>query len=88
MPGDQSALHPGGIRVGTAAITTRGMNAIDMQQVASLLDKALKICISIQKDGAKSLKELTLAAEIDDRVKGLKGDVESLAVQFPMPGGW
>lgn len=88
VPGDQSALQPGGIRIGTAAITTRGMNVGDMQQIAHFLDKALKISISIQKSGAKLLKDFTLAAEVDERVRELRGDVERLAVQFPMPGGY
>ena len=54
VPGDQSALHPGGIRVGTAAITTRGMNVGDMQQVALFLDRALRIAIvNSTKRGAR-----------------------------------
>ena len=81
-------MSPGGIRIGTAAITTRGMDVDDMQQVASFLDRALTIAISIQQKGVKALKDFTLVAEVDERVKELKRDVERFATQFPMPGGY
>ncbi|GGS04544.1 serine hydroxymethyltransferase [Deinococcus sedimenti] len=38
----EKILHGGGIRIGTPAITTRGMVERDMQTVADLIDRALK----------------------------------------------
>ena len=35
VPGDKSALSPGGVRVGTPAMTTRGMKEADFVVVAS-----------------------------------------------------
>ncbi len=39
--GDKSALKPSGIRIGTPAITTRGLKPKDMDQVADFIDRAL-----------------------------------------------
>ncbi|GAA5513585.1 serine hydroxymethyltransferase [Deinococcus carri] len=38
----EKILHGGGIRIGTPAVTTRGMKEADMQTVADLIDRALK----------------------------------------------
>jgi glycine hydroxymethyltransferase len=38
---DKSPLVTSGIRLGTAAVTTRGMNQGDMQQIADLIDRVL-----------------------------------------------
>ena len=38
----EKILHGGGIRIGTPAVTTRGMAESDMQTVADLIDRALK----------------------------------------------
>ena len=43
MIGDKSALTPGGIRLGTPALTTRGMLENDMERVAEFLIKALVV---------------------------------------------
>lgn len=47
-------MDPSGIRLGTPAITTRGMKEKDMKRVAELIDKAL-----MQKDNPKELKKIT-----------------------------
>ncbi|KEF33948.1 MULTISPECIES: serine hydroxymethyltransferase [Deinococcus] len=38
----EKILHGGGIRLGTPAVTTRGMTEADMPRVADLIDRALK----------------------------------------------
>ena len=39
--GDKSAVTPGGIRLGTGALTTRGMMEADMQTIAGFMLKAI-----------------------------------------------
>lgn len=43
VPGDKSALNPSGIRLGTPALTTRGLVEKDMAQVVYFIDKALQL---------------------------------------------
>lgn len=43
VPGDRSALKPGGIRIGTPAMTTRGFQPTDFVRVADILDRAVNI---------------------------------------------
>ena len=38
--GDKSAAAPGGVRLGTPALTSRGMGAQDFEQVAAMLHEA------------------------------------------------
>lgn len=41
--GDRSAVSPGGVRIGTPALTTRGFTAADFEKVAELLHKAVLV---------------------------------------------
>jgi glycine hydroxymethyltransferase len=40
---DVSAFNPGGVRLGTLAMTTRGMNAKDMRQIADFITRVVQI---------------------------------------------
>ncbi|ANB11456.1 glycine hydroxymethyltransferase SHM1 [Sugiyamaella lignohabitans] len=91
VPGDKSALVPGGIRVGTPAMTTRGFTTADFEKVASYIDRAVKIAVSIKEDAAsKGLKqkvaEFRAAAETLPEVEQLKNEVTEWALTFPVPG--
>ena len=39
VPGDKSAIIPGGVRIGTPALTTRGFKEDDFVKVANYLDR-------------------------------------------------
>ena len=41
--GDKSAVNPGGIRLGTPAMTTRGMKEPEMEVIATFVLKAVEI---------------------------------------------
>ena len=53
--GDKSPLNPGGIRLGTAAMTTRKFSKEEFIKVAKLLDKVVNLCINIQNKSGKKL---------------------------------
>lgn len=43
VPGDRSAMNPGGLRMGSPAMTTRGFQAGEFERVAGIIDRAIKI---------------------------------------------
>lgn len=47
IPGDKSAVTPGGVRIGTPAVTTRGYLEEDMHQVAEFLDRVINLSADI-----------------------------------------
>ena len=40
-PGDKSALKPGGLRIGSPALTSRNLKEEDFRHVVELLDKGI-----------------------------------------------
>ena len=43
VPGDKSAVVPGGIRIGTPALTTRGLKEADFVKVADFIHRAVQV---------------------------------------------
>ncbi len=92
--GDKSALVPGGIRIGTPALTTRGFTEADFERVADLIHRGVETASSLAKTVAASggkLKEFNAAVDAAQGAGGaaiaaLRKDVEELAGAFPMPG--
>lgn len=48
IPGDTSAINPGGVRLGTAALTSRGLDEEDFDQVAEFLHQGCELAIEAQ----------------------------------------
>jgi glycine hydroxymethyltransferase len=57
VPGDRSALVPGGLRMGTPAMTTRGFTEDDFVRVADVVDRAVAIAIRVDKAARKEATE-------------------------------
>lgn len=84
--GDVSAMTPGGVRLGFAALTSRGMKEADMEKVVDFLHRAVQLSLEIQKTSGKKLVDFNKAAASHEGVKKLSDDVEAFATKFPLPG--
>lgn len=49
VPGDKSAMKPGGLRMGSPAMTTRGLLPDDFVRVADIVDRAVTITQNLDK---------------------------------------
>jgi glycine hydroxymethyltransferase len=79
-------LSPNGVRVGTPAVTTRGMKEPEMEKIADFIDRVIKICIDVQAVSGKNIKDFTAAIEHNDDIKAIKKEVEEFSKQFFIPG--
>ena len=84
--GDKSAQSPGGVRIGTPALTTRGLKEADFKKVAGFLDRAVKISLDVQKTSGKKLKDFVAALPNNKDIPVLAHEVAEFATSFPMPG--
>ena len=89
VPGDTSALFPGGVRLGAHALTSRGFNEENFVKVVDMIDEAVDIAKTVQGK-SKKLKDFKEVLETDPTVTEqcaeLKSRVNQFASQFPMPG--
>uniref|UniRef100_A0A9L0TRK5 Serine hydroxymethyltransferase, cytosolic n=1 Tax=Equus caballus TaxID=9796 RepID=A0A9L0TRK5_HORSE len=91
-PGDRSALRPSGLRLGTPALTSRGLLEKEFQKVAQFIHRGIELTLQIQNDvGIKAtLKEFKEKLAGDEKhqqaVRALREEVESFASLFPLPG--
>ncbi|KAL7530761.1 hypothetical protein ACHAWF_003505 [Thalassiosira exigua] len=97
IPGDTSAINPGGVRLGSPALTSRGLDAKDFDRVAEFLDRGCRLAVEVQeaaREESEDRRVLLRAFEAklgeDDRLRteleALRQDVESFASKFDMPG--
>ena len=91
IPGDKSALTPGGIRMGTPALTSRGFVEEDFVQVANFFDRAVEIAVRLKgTDGGKKLKGFremcAVGPGVDLELEQLRADVSAFAESFPTVG--
>jgi len=87
--GDKSAVTPGGVRLGTCAMTTRGLKEDDFKQVGAFIHQGIQEALKIQADGGGSkmkLKDFEVACQKSPAIQQLKKDVVAFAKQFPFPG--
>lgn len=90
VPGDKSALNPSGIRLGTPALTTRGLLENDMARVVDFIDRGLKLSKEISIVSGPKLADFKRVLHEDPALNGkvlaLKKEVQEYSEKFPMPG--
>ncbi|KXX77282.1 Serine hydroxymethyltransferase, cytosolic [Madurella mycetomatis] len=94
VPGDRSALTPGGLRIGTPAMTSRGFGEADFERVAAYIDTSIKICKEVQAalpKEANKLKDFKVKVASGEvaRINELKKEISEWSQTFPLPvEGW
>ncbi|KAJ4708163.1 Serine hydroxymethyltransferase [Melia azedarach] len=92
VPGDKSALVPGGIRIGSPAMTTRGFTEKEFIAVADFIHEGVQITLEAKQlvKGSKLQDFMKVVTSPDftllNTVSDLRGRVETLTTQFPIPG--
>jgi glycine hydroxymethyltransferase len=79
-------MTPGGVRLGTPALTTRGMTEAHMAQIADYCVRAIAISKRVQEKAGKKLDDFVKYLPEDEEVPKLAAEVKAFASQFPMPG--
>ena len=88
IPGDKSALVPGGVRIGAPAMTTRGLGEEDFKKIVGYIDFAVnyakEIQASLPKD-ANKLKDFKSAiANGSEKLLEVRNEISQWAGSFPL----
>jgi glycine hydroxymethyltransferase len=89
VPGDKSALNPSGIRLGTPALTTRGLVESDIDRVVDFIDRGLKLSRAIAEVSGPKLVDFKTACHSEQfasKISALRAEVETYSSQFSLPG--
>lgn len=79
LPYDKGgAFKPSGVRLGTPAITTRGLKEPEMKKLAGWMKKVAEICAEAGDE--EELKKY------DKELETIKTEVKKMALEFPVPG--
>merc|ERR1712003_133481 len=83
--GDASALSPGGVRIGSPAMTTRGCTTEDLKAIGNFLDQCCQLALKVQSEKGKKLKDFEDGLKDNADVVALRTEVEAWAVGFGYP---
>lgn len=79
LPSDKGgAFRPSGVRLGTPAMTTRGLGVDEMRLLADWMRRVADICVKAGSEDALDGYATELA--------NIRDEVRTLALQFPVPG--
>lgn len=84
--GDSSALSPGGVRIGMPAMTSRGCVEADFVQVGEFLHECVQICLEIQAEHGKMMKDFVKGLAGNGKIEDLRKRVNEWSTKFDIPG--
>lgn len=84
IPGDISALNPSGIRIGTPAITTRGLKESDMFYLGDIINRVIAIGTKIQTEFTpKTIKDFVQYFEQSTELGDIRLEIINWMIKFP-----
>merc|ERR1712190_268105 len=83
--GDTSPASPGGVRLGSCAMTTRGVTASDFEEIGEFLLRARGIALEVQASTGKKLVDFTRGLEGHAGLEQLRAEVQAWASLRPYP---
>lgn len=92
VPGElASAFYPSGIRLGTPALTSRGMKEEDMKKIAIWIKQVLEEIKgfnlpSVQEERKDFIKAFKIKMKENENLKKIKQEVSEFVSKFPLPG--
>lgn len=82
VAGDKSALSPCGIRLGTAALTSRGFKAEDFVKVVEFIDSVIQIALDIQTQSGAKLTDFIKIMETNNELIDIRKNINNFANTF------
>jgi len=80
--GDKNPMNPSGIRIGTSAMTTRGMKENDFEKIADYLEDLVEIGLQIQEEYGKKLVDFNKGLNGNTDLERIKLSVSDFADNF------
>jgi len=85
-----SPFYPSGVRLGTPALTSRGMKEAEMEKIGKIIGSALKMFEGEKLPEVKSERPAYVAQFVqkiraNNDLETLRGEVEKITAQFPLP---
>lgn len=80
--GDKNALVPGGIRIGTAACTSRGMKEGDFEEIGSLIHESIQLALRIQEKSGPKMVDFIKECDSSQEVAIFAADVINFTNNF------
>ena len=85
-----SPFYPSGIRLGTAASTTRGMKDKEMKFIGKVILKVIEVIKDYKLPSTKEermpyIKQFRNEMNVNKELKRLRQDVKKMAIKFPIP---
>lgn len=78
LPNDEaSKFRPSGVRLGTPAMTTRGLGATEMRKIARIMKRVADIAVKAKTEAGLE--------EYEDDLSAIRREVRELSLAFPLP---
>jgi glycine hydroxymethyltransferase len=86
VPGDKSALNPCGIRIGSPALTTRGMKEQEFEMIAYWYKQVVDIALRCNSKKYLDFVDFVHSTDVWNELIVIKNQTTLLASCFPHPG--